>query len=307
MVSSMTRKLQHKNLISILDLDQAQINVILDEAAALKLNPDYLALKNKIIACCFFEASTRTRLSFEAAVYRLGGNVIGFSEASNTSLGKKGETLEDTIRMISQYADAIVMRHPENGSADRAAVVSDIPVINAGDGTNQHPTQTLLDLFTIREVHGRLDHLKIALVGDLKYGRTVHSLASVFSLYKEIQFYFIAPDALQMPQVICSELESLGIKYSKHSSLEEVIPEVDVIYMTRIQKERLDSDEVHHPIILNASMMKEAKVDACVLHPLPRQAELDTSVDETPQAKYFQQAENGLYVRQALLKIIMRK
>jgi len=305
MVSGMTRKLQHKNLISILDLDKAQINAILDEAAALKLNPDYLALKNKIIACCFFEASTRTRLSFEAAVYRLGGNVIGFSEASNTSLGTKGESLEDTIRMISQYADGIVMRHPESGSADRAARVSTIPVINAGDGANQHPTQTLLDLFTIREVHGRLDNLKIVLVGDLKYGRTVHSLANAFSLYEGIQFFFVAPDALQMPQAICSELESLGIKYSKHSFLEEVTPEADVIYMTRIQKERLGTGENHQPIILNADMMERAKVNACVLHPLPRQTELDTSVDQTPQAKYFQQAGNGLYVRQALLKMIV--
>lgn len=303
----MTHKLQHQNLISILDLDKTQINAILDEAAALKSNPDYLALKNKIIACCFFEASTRTRLSFEAAVYRLGGDVIGFSEASHTSLGKKGETLEDTIRMISQYADAIVMRHPESGSAARAAVVSDIPVINGGDGANQHPTQTLLDLFTIREVHGRLNNLKIALVGDLKYGRTVHSLANAFSLYKDIQLFFVAPEGLQMPQAICDELDSLGIRYFKYSSLEEVIPEVDVIYMTRIQKERLDSDEIHQPIILNAGMMEHAKDEACVLHPLPRQVELDVSVDQTPQAKYFQQAGNGLYVRQALLKMIVCK
>jgi len=296
---------KNKSLISILDLNVTQINAILDEAQLLKRWPDTSALKDKIIACCFFEASTRTRLSFETATYRLGGNVTGFSDAEHTSFGKKGESLEDTIRMVSQYSDAIVIRHPESGSAFKAASVATVPVINAGDGANQHPTQTLLDLFTIREAHGRIDDLKIILSGDLKYSRTIHSLVHALALYENIQLFLVASEALQLPEALCHELTARGVRYSKHETLEEVLPEADVIYMTRIQKERMNDHVDYKPIVLDARMLKHAKPTACVLHPLPRQEELDCSVDPTPYAKYFEQAANGVYVRQALLKMIL--
>ena len=199
------------------------------------------------------------------------------------------------------------MRHPESGAVSRAQNVVDIPVINAGDGANQHPTQTLLDLFTIRETQGKLKQLKVLLAGDLKYSRTVHSLVQALSLYPEIEFYFVSPAGLEMPKILCDELNEKGICFSEHSNLGDIISEMDVIYMTRIQKERIESEAEaqRKPLILDSKMLKNIKQTACVLHPLPRQEELDVSVDDLPQAKYFDQAKNGLYVRQALLKMLV--
>ena len=303
----MSNNSDNKHLISILDLSKPQIDDILELSEQLKSYPDNDYLKNKVIAACFFEASTRTRLSFESAILRLGGSVIGFSDSNSTSLGKKGETLEDTIRVISQYSDGVIMRHSESGSALRASKVSKVPVINAGDGVNQHPTQTLLDLFTIKETQGRLDNLKIAMVGDLRYGRTVHSLSIALSLYSNIELVFIAPDDLQMPEDVCKYLQEQNIKFSISSNLDDSIKNVDVIYMTRIQIERLSGNEQYGQYILNKDIVKKTKRTLAILHPLPRREEIDVLVDSLPQAKYFQQAQNGLYVRQAILKRLIAK
>ncbi|PKB86495.1 aspartate carbamoyltransferase [Ewingella americana] len=305
----MANPLYQKHIISINDLSREELELVLDTAASLKANPQPELLKHKVIASCFFEASTRTRLSFETSIHRLGASVVGFADGSNTSLGKKGETLADTISVIGTYVDAIVMRHPQEGAARLATEFSGgIPILNAGDGANQHPTQTLLDLFTIRETQGRLDNIKIAMVGDLKYGRTVHSLAQALAKFKGNRFYFIAPDALAMPGYILSLLEEKGIEYSLHQSIDEVVPELDILYMTRVQKERLDPSEyanVKAQFILRASDLQSAQPHLKVLHPLPRIDEITTDVDKTPYAWYFQQAGNGIYARQALLALVL--
>ena len=305
----MANPLYQKHIISINDLSREELELVLDTAASLKANPQPELLKHKVIASCFFEASTRTRLSFETSIHRLGASVVGFADGSNTSLGKKGETLADTISVIGTYVDAIVMRHPQEGAARLATEFSGgIPILNAGDGANQHPTQTLLDLFTIRETQGRLDNIKIAMVGDLKYGRTVHSLAQALAKFKGNRFYFIAPDALAMPGYILSLLEEKGIDYSLHQSIDEVVPELDILYMTRVQKERLDPSEyanVKAQFILRANDLQSAQPHLKVLHPLPRIDEITTDVDKTPYAWYFQQAGNGIYARQALLALVL--
>ncbi|MGP9437303.1 aspartate carbamoyltransferase [Ewingella sp. AOP8-B2-18] len=305
----MANPLYQKHIISINDLSREELELVLDTAASLKANPQPELLKHKVIASCFFEASTRTRLSFETSIHRLGASVVGFADGSNTSLGKKGETLADTISVIGTYVDAIVMRHPQEGAARLATEFSGgIPILNAGDGANQHPTQTLLDLFTIRETQGRLDNIKIAMVGDLKYGRTVHSLAQALAKFKGNRFYFIAPDALAMPGYILSLLEEKGIEYSLHQSIDEVVPELDILYMTRVQKERLDPSEyanVKAQFILRANDLQSAQSHLKVLHPLPRIDEITTDVDKTPYAWYFQQAGNGIYARQALLALVL--
>ena len=305
----MANPLYLKDIISINDLSREELELVLDTAASLKASPQPELLKHKVIASCFFEASTRTRLSFEASVHRLGASVVGFSDSSNTSLGKKGETLADTISVISTYVDAIVMRHPQEGAARLATEFSGgIPVLNAGDGANQHPTQTLLDLFTIHETQGRLDNIKIAMVGDLKYGRTVHSLAQALAKFNGNRFYFIAPDALAMPGYILALLEEKGIEYSLHSSIDEVVPEIDILYMTRVQKERLDPSEyanVKAQFVLRAADLADAQPHLKVLHPLPRIDEITPDVDKTPYAWYFQQAGNGIFARQALLALVL--
>lgn len=305
----MANPLYQKDIISINDLSREELELVLDTAASLKANPQPELLKHKVIASCFFEASTRTRLSFETSMHRLGASVVGFSDSSNTSLGKKGETLADTISVISTYVDAIVMRHPQEGAARLATEFSGgIPVLNAGDGANQHPTQTLLDLFTIQETQGRLDNIKIAMVGDLKYGRTVHSLAQALAKFNGNRFYFIAPDALAMPGYILSLLEEKGIEYSLHSSIDEVVPEIDILYMTRVQKERLDPSEyanVKAQFVLRAADLANAQPHLKVLHPLPRIDEITPDVDKTPYAWYFQQAGNGIFARQALLALVL--
>lgn len=305
----MANPLYHKHIISINDLSREDLELVLRTAAGLKDNPQPELLKHKVIASCFFEASTRTRLSFETSMHRLGASVVGFADGSNTSLGKKGETLADTISVISTYVDAIVMRHPQEGAARMASEFSgNVPVLNAGDGANQHPTQTLLDLFTIQETQGRLNNLSIAMVGDLKYGRTVHSLTQALAKFEGNRFYFIAPDALAMPAYILKMLEEKGIEYSLHSSIEEVVPELDILYMTRVQKERLDPSEyanVKAQFVLRAADLAGARANLKVLHPLPRIDEIATDVDKTPYAYYFQQAGNGIFARQALLALVL--
>lgn len=307
----MANPLYRKNIISVNDLSRDELSLVLETAARLKATPQPELLKHKVIASCFFEASTRTRLSFETAIQRLGASVVGFSDGGNTSLGKKGETLADTISVISTYVDAIVMRHPQEGAARLATEFSgNIPVLNAGDGANQHPTQTLLDLFTIQETQQRLDNLNIAMVGDLKYGRTVHSLTQALSKFENNRFFFIAPDALAMPAYITDLLDEKGIAWSRHASIEEVMSQADILYMTRVQKERLDPSEyanVKAQFILRAADLAPARATMKVLHPLPRVDEIDTDVDTTPHAWYFQQAGNGIYARQALLALVLNE
>ncbi|RCU50312.1 aspartate carbamoyltransferase [Corallincola holothuriorum] len=303
----MTNPLYNKHIISISDLSRDELELIVATAHKLKREPQPELLRNKVVASCFFEASTRTRLSFETAVQRLGGSVIGFDTAGNTSLAQKGETLADSVKVISSYTDAFFMRHPKEGAARLASEFSAVPVINGGDGSNQHPTQTLLDLYTIYETQGTLEGLKVAFVGDLKYGRTVHSLAQALSLFN-CEFYFISPDALSMPEYLCEELMDAGVKFTKVGTIEEVVAELDILYMTRVQKERFDPTEYQHMksnYVLSASMLAEVKSTLKVLHPLPRVDEITNDVDSTQHAYYFEQAENGVYARQALLALVL--
>ncbi|CAG8999278.1 MAG: Aspartate carbamoyltransferase catalytic subunit [Candidatus Celerinatantimonas neptuna] len=303
----MTNPLFHRHIISITDLCRQELELIVATANQLKATPHPTLLQGKVIASCFFEASTRTRLSFETAVQRLGGSVIGFADGGNTSLGKKGETLADSVRIISSYSDAFFMRHPREGAARLASEFSSVPVINGGDGSNQHPTQTLLDLFTIYETQGTLEGLKVAFVGDLKYGRTVHSLAQALSLFG-CEFYFVAPQALAMPDYLIDELKEKGIRCSFHQSIEQVIDKLDILYMTRVQKERFDETEYQYlrsGFVLEASMFGHVKPNLKILHPLPRIDEIDIQVDQTSYAYYFEQARNGVFARQALLSLVL--
>ncbi|WP_260261479.1 aspartate carbamoyltransferase [Vibrio intestinalis] len=307
----MTNTLFNKHIISIPELSRAELELIVSTAGQLKSEPNTNLIKDKVIASCFFEPSTRTRLSFETAIQRIGGSVIGFDNGGNTSLAKKGETLADSVQVISSYVDAFVMRHPQEGAARLASEFSNgVPVINAGDGANQHPTQTLLDLFSIAETQGRLDNLNVAFVGDLKYGRTVHSLTQALAKFNNVRFFFIAPEALAMPDYICEELDAASIQYSLHTDMETVVPELDILYMTRVQKERFDESEYAHiksAYILTAALLKDARENLKVLHPLPRVDEITTDVDKTPHAYYFQQAENGVYAREALLALVLNQ
>ncbi|MBY6186532.1 aspartate carbamoyltransferase [Marinobacter hydrocarbonoclasticus] len=307
----MASSLYKKHIISIPELSREELELIVETAGTLKANPNPTLLKNKVVASCFFEPSTRTRLSFETAIQRLGGSVIGFDSGGNTSLANKGETLSDSVQVISSYVDAFVMRHPQEGAARLASEYSgDVPVINGGDGANQHPSQTLLDLFSIYETQGRLDNLNVAFVGDLKYGRTVHSLTQALGKFTNVTFYFIAPEALAMPDYICEELDEAGLTYHVLTTMDDVIPELDVLYMTRVQKERFDESEYAHvksAYILSAATLAGARENLKVLHPLPRVDEITTDVDATPHAYYFQQAENGIYARQALLALVLNE
>jgi aspartate carbamoyltransferase catalytic subunit len=307
----MTNSLYKKHIISISELTRDELELIVQTAGQLKNTPNPELIRHKVIASCFFEPSTRTRLSFETAIQRIGGSVIGFDNSGNTSLAKKGETLADSVQVISSYVDAFVMRHPQEGAARLASEFSNgTPVINAGDGANQHPTQTLLDLFTIAETQGKLDNLNIAFVGDLKYGRTVHSLTQALGKFNNNHFFFIAPDALAMPDYILEELEEAQIQYSLHRDIESIIPEVDILYMTRVQKERFDESEYAHirsAYILTTAHLENARPNMKVLHPLPRVDEITTDVDKTPHAYFFQQAENGVYAREALLALVLNE
>ena len=304
----MDNLLYGNDILSMKDLTLPQIELVLAVADKLKNEPAKKLLQDKIIAHCFFEPSTRTRLSFESATLRLGGNVIGFSEASNLST-KKGETLHDTIQMLTNYADLIVIRHPKEGAARYAANISAKPVINAGDGANQHPTQTLIDLFTIQECQQRVNGLSIALVGDLKYGRAIHSFAQACMLF-DVRLFLVSPDTLALPDTLCDALKKEGVRFSFHQSLEEVIPKVDILYMTRIQQERFSEAEyqlIKKQYVLTPQMLTNAKDNLKVLHPLPRVNEIDVGVDSTPYAHYFEQAANGIFVRQALLTLLLNK
>ena len=300
---------KNKDIISISDLTKTEVLHILKHARLLKAQPQPTLLKNKVMASCFFEPSTRTRLSFETAMERLGGSVVGFAEAGITS-AKKGETIYDSIKIIGQYADVIAMRHPVEGSARRASEATEKPVLNGGDGANQHPTQTLLDLFTVQECQKKLNNLNVALIGDLKYGRTTHSLAQALAHFNT-RLYFVAPNKLQMPNYICEELKEKKIKYTMHDKIENIINKVDVVYMTRIQKERfndpIEYNRVKDVFVLNNKMLNKVKPNLRILHPLPRVNEISTDIDSTKHAYYFQQAANGLFIRQALLGLVLGK
>ena len=301
-------KFKGKSLISINDLSKKEIIKILETAKAMEKNKKPL-LKGKIMATLFFEPSTRTRLSFESSFNRLGGKVLGFSEARISSAAK-GETIYDTIKMVENYADVIVVRHNLDGAARVSSEATKKPVINAGDGKNQHPTQTLLDLYTIKQAQGKISGLKVAMVGDLKYGRTVHSLAVALSRFG-CEMYFVAPNFLQIPEDIIEELDKKGIKWQKLRELKEVIDKVDIVYMTRIQKERFSDPEEYEKAktlyILKKQMLEKARPNMKVLHPLPRVNEIHPNVDETKHAYYFQQAKNGIPIRQAILKLLLGK
>jgi len=304
----MKHKLKTHGLISIQDLNRDEILFILKQAEEKKKKGAKSLLHGALMASCFYEPSTRTRLSFEAAMKRLGGDVIGFSDPSITS-SVKGETLHDTMKAIGSYVDVIILRHPYDGAARLASLATPTPVINAGDGTNQHPTQTLLDLFTIKECQGKLKGLQIAFVGDLKNGRTVHSL-SLACAHFDMRLFFVSPESLALPEEICQALKKQGIKFSFHRTIEEVIGKVDILYMTRIQKERFDpASYLHHKgiYILKESMLHNVKKNLKILHPLPRVDEMESSIDKTPYAHYFTQAENGVYVRQAILALVLGK
>ncbi|QTH42062.1 aspartate carbamoyltransferase [Cohnella sp. LGH] len=261
--------------------------------------------EGRIMTTLFFEASTRTRLSFESAMHRMGGGVIGTENASQFSSAIKGETLEDTIRILSGYSDVIVMRHTEIGAAKRAAKVASIPVINAGDGAGEHPTQALLDMYTIRKEFGKIDGLKIAMVGDLAYGRTVHSLSYMLANYEDVMVYYISPDNVRIPDNVKRYMEEKGVRYEETNDLNSVAGSIDVLYQTRIQKERFPSVEEYEKasgqFIVDAELMSRMSKHVIVLHPLPRAGEIAEEVDDDPRAAYFRQAVNGLYIRMALV------
>jgi len=301
---------QFENIIGISDFSRKDIELILLEAErmeALSNDEKRTILNGRPIASLFFEPSTRTRMSFETAINNLGGRVVGFVDAKESSQ-KKGETMSDTIKMASGYADAIIMRHPLEGSARRASEVSDKPVINGGDGANQHPTQTLLDLFTIKKEFGKIDGLKIAMIGDLKYGRTVHSLANALNLFDGIKLYFVSPEELKMTNSIVKEIKKKHLVIET-DNLEEVIPKVDVLYVTRIQQERFPDEREYARLkgafVVTKNLIKDAKKEMIVMHPLPRVDEINVDVDSTKHARYFEQAANGIPVREALLKLVV--
>lgn len=296
-----------KSLISIHDFSKEEILHILDIAAEMEQNKSQNILHDKVIACLFFEPSTRTRLSFETAANRLGARVIGFSDVGNTSISK-GESLKDTIKMVSNYVDMIIMRHPLEGSTRYASEICDLPIVNAGDGANQHPSQTLLDLYTIRETQGHLDNISINMVGDLKYGRTVHSLLQALSHFNA-NFFFTSPDILKMPDEYKSFLKSKNINYKETNSLNEYLNYCDILYMTRVQQERfsdpMEYEKVKNFFQLDASMLNGVKPNMKILHPLPRINEIATDVDDTPYAYFYKQAENGMYVRMAIIAYLL--
>ncbi len=287
--------MKNRSLISINDFTRAEHIRILELAGAFENNPRQRILQDYVVATLFFEPSTRTRLSFESAATRLGAKVIGFTDSSSSSV-QKGESLRDTILTVSNYCDIIVMRHPREGSARFASEVAKVPVINAGDGANQHPTQTLLDMYSIRKTQGSLDNLNIAFVGDLKYGRTVHSLVQALCHYNTT-FHFVSPLELKLPSAVKIDIKQRNLVYHQSTDLLEVIPKVDILYMTRIQKERfsdpLDYEKVKNAYILNNQMLDAAKPNLKILHPLPRVNEITTDVDGNPKAYYFTQALNG--------------
>lgn len=296
--------------MSPLDFSTTELEQLFDLASDIEKNPDKYAhaCDRKKLATCFYEPSTRTRLSFESAMLRLGGQTLGFSDAASSS-ASKGESVADTIRIISCYADICAMRHPKEGAPMVAAHYSGIPVINAGDGGHQHPTQTLTDLMTIRTLKGRLNNFTIGLCGDLKFGRTVHSLINALSRYENVRFIFISPEELRVPDYITDMLRKKGLDYEEAIRLEDVLPSLDLLYMTRVQKERFFNEEDYVRLkdfyILDQTKMELAKEDMLVLHPLPRVNEIAVEVDEDPRAVYFKQAQYGVYIRMALILTLL--
>lgn len=299
-----------KHLMSPLDFSVEELNQLFDLAVNIEQNPEKYAhaCKGKILATCFYEPSTRTRLSFESAMLHLGGEILGFSDAASSS-ATKGESVSDTIRIISCYADICAMRHPKEGAPMVAAEKSGIPVINAGDGGHQHPTQTLTDLLTIRTLKGRLDNLVIGLCGDLKFGRTVHSLINALTRYPYIRFVFISPEELRVPDYITDTLKEKNIPYEEVIRLDNVMPTLDLLYMTRVQKERFFNEEDYVRLkdfyILNPEKMQLASPNMLVLHPLPRVNEISVEIDDDPRAVYFKQAQYGVYIRMALIMTLL--
>ena len=303
-----------RNLIDILDLSTEEIDSLISVANDIIDNPEKYrdVCRGKILGTLFFEPSTRTRLSFTSAMMSLGGQVLGFDNAGSTS-ATKGETVQDTVRMVSAYTDIIAMRHPKEGAPIAASRVASVPIINAGDGGHFHPTQTLADLTTIKRKFGRLNNLTVGICGDLKYGRTVHSLIAAMSRYENIKFVLIAPDELALPDYVKEEFLALdGSNYTQSTSLEDAIPELDILYMTRVQEERFHDkaqyERLKDSYILNASKLKFAKPTLSILHPLPRVNEISVDVDDDPRAHYFEEAANGRYIRMALiLKLLETK
>lgn len=296
-----------RHLIEIMDLSTEEIEELIATASDIIAHPEEYreVCRYKKLATLFFEPSTRTRLSFEAAMLDLGGSVLGFSEASSSSAAK-GESVSDTVAVVSGYADIIAMRHPKEGAPMVAAMHSAVPIINAGDGGHNHPTQTLTDLLTIKQKKGRFDHLTIGLCGDLKFGRTVHSLIAAMSRYEGVRFVLISPEELKVPSYVKGEyIKSRGIPYTQSTSLEDVMPELDILYMTRVQRERFFSEEeylrLRDSYILTPDKLKNAKEDLCIMHPLPRVNEISTEVDSDPRACYFEQARYGKFIRMALI------
>ena len=298
-----------RNIISIGDFSKEELLYFLEVAERFEKEDFSDLLKGKILATLFFEPSTRTRLSFTSAMEQLGGQVLGFATPGETSV-KKGETLWDTIKMTEQYADVIAIRHSVEGAARLAAEAASIPVLNAGDGANQHPTQTLLDLYTIKKARGTLDGLKIGMLGDLKYGRTVHSLTTALSHFNTT-FFFIAPDALKMPDEYLEDLNKKGLKFTETDDLLSVSKKLDILYVTRIQQERfpdpMEYNKYKDVYKLDKSLLKHIKKDMKIMHPLPRVGEISPDLDDTPHAIYFEQAGNGIPVRKALLALVLGK
>ena len=299
-----------RHLMNPLDFSVEELDKLFDLANDIEKNPDKYAesCKGKKLATCFYEASTRTRLSFESAMLGLGGGVLGFSSA-NSSSAAKGESVSDTVRTVSCFADICAIRHPKEGAAMVAASKATIPVINAGDGGHQHPTQTLTDLLTIRSLKGRLDNFTVGLCGDLKFGRTVHSLINALSRYSNIHFIFISPEELRIPDYIIEMLNEKGITYEEVIKLEDSIAKLDLLYMTRVQRERFFNEEDYVRLkdfyILDKKKMALAKEDMLVLHPLPRVNEISIEVDDDPRAVYFKQVQYGVYVRMALILALL--
>lgn len=297
-----------KSLVSIHDFTKEEIIHIMELAAHYEANPYQDILKGHVVSTLFFEPSTRTRLSFESAINHLGGRVIGFSDTNATSVSK-GETLHDTIKVISNYCDMIVMRHPVEGASRYASEVATVPVINAGDGANQHPSQTLLDLYSIIKTQGTLDGVNIMMVGDLKYGRTVHSLLQALSHFKA-RFTFVSPPELQMPQEYKIQLYEQGIQFYETTDMSEKMAEADIIYMTRVQRERfsdpMEYERVKNAYVLQNNMLLETKPNMKILHPLPRVNEISADVDTNPKAYYFEQTHNGVYTRMAIISHLLK-
>jgi len=296
--------MEKKSFVSIADCSKENILNLIQKAECFEQHPNQKLLEGKVCATLFFEPSTRTRLSFETAINRLGGRVIGFSDAATTS-SSKGETLKDTIKMVSNYADVIIMRHYLEGAARCASEVSEVPIINAGDGANQHPSQTLLDMYSIYKTQRTLENLTITIVGDLKYGRTVHSLITGMSHFNPI-FYFVAPEELRLPEIYKQSMDRKGIRYSESVDFSpEIINRSDIMYMTRVQRERftdlMEYEKVKNVYVLTNNMLDNSKNSLRILHPLPRINEIAQDVDDNPKAYYFEQARNGIFARQAII------